>query len=83
MPKLSPKMLEIADQALAEIYRQEDLRKRQEKRYAPTRIGQFLCRSYALARSLGFSAQEAQILQNNSEETIRRLADDGNSDIKS
>ena len=31
---------------------------------------------YALARSLGFSAQESQILQNNSEETIHRLANE-------
>jgi len=31
---------------------------------------------YALARSLGFTAQEAQILQSNSEETIRRLAEE-------
>ena len=29
---------------------------------------------YHLARSLGFSAQESQVLANQSEETIRRLA---------
>ena len=31
---------------------------------------------YAFAKSLGFTAAEAQLLQNNSEETIRRLADE-------
>ena len=34
---------------------------------------------YRLARSLGFSAQESQLLVNQSEETIRRLANERNS----
>ncbi len=36
-------------------------------------------RKYHLARGLGFSAQESQILAQRSEETIRRLANERNS----
>ena len=53
-----------------ETYSLDDLKEQVDK------TKQRIKERYALARSLGFSAQEAQILQNNSEETIRRLSDE-------
>jgi hypothetical protein len=45
---------------------------------AVEKIKQRIKARYDLARELGFSAQESQILQNKSEETIRRLANERN-----